>query len=264
MRFALVNNARVLAEPKLQGLCAGCAQPVVAKCGKQRIWHWAHLTKKTCDRWWEPETEWHREWKNKFHPDWQEYIQHDQSGEKHIADVRTRHGLVIEFQHSHLDPEERTTRERFYGKMVWVVDGMLLKRDYVRFLKGKVQLKSTLVKRYFLTPNPGECFARAWVESPAPVVFDFREATPAVLPVAESDSLWCLLPGRTNGNAVVVEISRGEFVALACRSTDPALELVSNFLQGTKAAMEIIRQFQQRPKPSIRLSPQPIRRRWRL
>jgi len=264
MRFALVNDARVLAEPKLHGLCPGCAQPVVAKCGKQRIWHWAHLSKRTCDRWWEPETEWHRAWKNKFHPDWQEYIQRDQSGEKHIADVRTQHGLVVEFQHSHLNPEERTTRERFYGKMVWVVDGMRLKRDYSRFLKGKLQLKPTLAKGYFLSANPEECFPPAWLESPAPVVFDFRETALAGAPVEDSESLWCLLPNRTNGNAVVVEISRSEFVTFVCNSTDPAQELVDILIQRSKPAMDIIRRFQRQPNPSIRLLPQPMRRRWRL
>ena len=41
-----------------------------------------------------------------------------QSGEKHVADVNTQSGMVIEFQHSHLDPLERAARERFYGNMV--------------------------------------------------------------------------------------------------------------------------------------------------
>jgi hypothetical protein len=40
--------------------------------------------------WAEKETDWHRAWKNNFPAECQEFIQHDgQSGEKHIADVRT-------------------------------------------------------------------------------------------------------------------------------------------------------------------------------
>ena len=120
MRFALVNNERSEAIPKLKGECAGCGQPVIAKCGKKRIWHWAHDAKKACDKWWETETDWHRGWKDKFPREWQEIIHHDEkSGEKHIADVRTEHGFVIEFQHSHLSPQERHARESFYKNMAY-------------------------------------------------------------------------------------------------------------------------------------------------
>ena len=60
-----------------------------------------------------------------------------ETGEKHIADVRMVHNLTIEFQHSHIGSLERTSREKFYENMVWVVDGTRLKKDYPRFLKGK-------------------------------------------------------------------------------------------------------------------------------
>ena len=45
------------------------------------------------------------------------------SGELHIADVKTPSGLVIEFQRSTIHPDEISAREVFYKKMVWVVDG---------------------------------------------------------------------------------------------------------------------------------------------
>ena len=215
MRFALVNNERVLAEPKLQGLCPSCSQPVAAKCGKQRIWHWSHAGKRTCDAWWEPETEWHRAWKNNFPRDWQEFIQHDQSGEKHIADVRTEHDLVIEFQHSHLDPEERTAREQFYGNMIWVVDGTRLKKEYPRFREGTKHLRPTFKKGYFLNANPAKCFPAAWIGSPSPVVFDFQGAAPNEPSDVARELLWCLLPDRVEGNAVVIAMSRRDFVTVS-------------------------------------------------
>jgi competence protein CoiA len=69
----------------------------------------AHRGERFYDLWWEHETEWHRTWKSKFPDDWQEVvIRQDALGEKHIADVHTSHGLTIEFQHSHLRPEERS------------------------------------------------------------------------------------------------------------------------------------------------------------
>lgn len=111
MRFALIDNKLVEASPGLKGLCPGCAQAVIAKCGTLRIHQWAHRNNKVCDDWWEPETLWHRSWKSNFPREWQEiFLPDEQTGEKHVADVRTSHGLVIEFQHSHIDAKERASR----------------------------------------------------------------------------------------------------------------------------------------------------------
>lgn len=60
MRFALVDNERADAAQDLKGVCPGCSQPVIAKCGTRKIWHWAHRAVKMCDQWWEPETDWHK------------------------------------------------------------------------------------------------------------------------------------------------------------------------------------------------------------
>src|SRR5246127_5414346 len=175
MRFALASGQRVEASAGGRRMCPFCNGEVIAKCGTHRVHHWAHQGKRTCDRWLENETEWHRAWKNKFPVECQEYIQHDgQSGEKHIADVRTPHGLVIEFQRSHLDPQERAKRERFHGNMVWVVDGNRLQRDYPRFNRGKKDLRPTKMPGYFLPSFPDECFPTMWLDSSVPVIFDFR------------------------------------------------------------------------------------------
>jgi len=34
MRFALINDNRVEAQPQLKGLCPCCSNPVIAKCGR--------------------------------------------------------------------------------------------------------------------------------------------------------------------------------------------------------------------------------------
>jgi competence protein CoiA len=77
---------------------------MVAKCGEVRAPHWAHRSRRECDHWWEPETEWHRAWKNAFPEEWQEIVHWAEDGEKHIADVKTGRGWVIEFQHSYFAP----------------------------------------------------------------------------------------------------------------------------------------------------------------
>lgn len=256
LRFALVNNQRVEAQSKLKGLCPGCSQPVTAKCGTRKSKHWAHLPKTPCtDHWWEPETEWHRAWKSNFPDEWQECVQHDHSGEKHIADVRTPHGLVIEFQHSPLDPHERAARERFYGNMVWVVNGARLKNDYPRFSKGKYYRQLLNKAEIFLVPHPNKCFPSSWLESSVPVLFDFRGVAPADPSDARREHLWCLLPGRAEGYAVLAAISRSNFIEEA--SSSPQLFDARQFLF---AVEEQIRQERLANDARIRMHLQKYRR----
>ena len=213
MKIALIDNERMEAQPKLQGLCPCCLQPVIAKCGKIKVWHWAHRVNTVCDRWWEPETEWHRAWKNNFPIEWQEISLIDEkTGEKHIADVRTAHNLVIEFQHSHIDPEERTSREQFYKNMVWIVDGTRLQRDYPRFIKGFKNFK-TNQQGVFFVDFPDEVFPKNWLNSSVPVIFDF-----CGLSALEQDeiknTLWCLLPENDATRAVVVGLRKSDFIQI--------------------------------------------------
>jgi competence protein CoiA len=124
MKFALLSGRRVEAQPKLRAICPACSGEVIAKCGQHIVWHWAHSSRSHCDHWWESETDWHREWKNRFPTEWQEVPMVDAlSGELHIADVKTAANLVIEFQRSSIHPDEVRSREDFYGRMIWVIDG---------------------------------------------------------------------------------------------------------------------------------------------
>jgi len=206
MRFALIDEKRAEAKPGLIGVCPGCDQPVIAKCGTRRIRHWAHRSDKKCDNWWEPETDWLRSWKSNFPDEWQERILPDvQTGEKHIADICTDYGWVIEFQHSHIHPQERASRENFYKNMVWVVDSTRLKNDYKRFLN--VNNHSQLVQQgMFLVGFPDECFPAAWLNSSFPVIFDFQGTGDIAQP------LYCLFPNRIGERAVLTRLSRHDLI----------------------------------------------------
>jgi competence protein CoiA len=96
---------------------------MLSKCGTKVLWHWAHHGRKHCDPWWENETEWHRSWKACFPEEWREHVHFDGKGEKHIADVKTPSGTVLEFQNSAMPPQELHAREQFYGSMLWIVNG---------------------------------------------------------------------------------------------------------------------------------------------
>src|SRR5690606_19672397 len=131
---------------------------------------------RNCDSWWEREKQWHRDWKAKFPPQWREVIRHDPSGERHIADVQTRFGLTIEFQHSHLKRKEREAREKFYGNLLWVVDGSRLDRDLPRFLKGVDSFRPIFAKGVYITPFPDAAFPKTWTGCSVPAFFDFQLA----------------------------------------------------------------------------------------
>ena len=104
MQYAKLDGLRCTAQPKLKAICEHCNSAVHAKCGSKVVWHWAHVSVENCDSWYEPETQWHRNWKNNFGQDRSE-ISIVKDGVRHIADVLTKDDLVIEFQNSNISSE---------------------------------------------------------------------------------------------------------------------------------------------------------------
>jgi competence protein CoiA len=131
MKYALVNGVKQESAPKLKGVCCNCGAITQSKCGTKKIWHWAHTTLQHCDPWWENETEWHRLWKGYFPYQNQEVVHFDNAtGEKHIADIKTDNGMVIEIQNSPMNEAEMFSREHFYGKMMWIINGEKFKNNF--------------------------------------------------------------------------------------------------------------------------------------
>lgn len=212
MKYAEVNGIKVEAAKGVKGFCPSCGSELIPKCGTRKINHWAHKGFRTCDSWWEPETEWHRSWKNMFPEEWQEIILPDkQTGEKHIADIRTNQGLVIEFQHSFIKPDELQSRENFYKNLIWVVDGTRLKRDYPRFLKGKDSFQK-IKEGIFRIDFPEDYFPSNWLESSVPVVFDFLGSDKINKPSEIGTALYCLFPVKIGKSVVIAEIKRNSFI----------------------------------------------------
>lgn len=167
MIFALVNGERANAQPKGRGECPSCGQPVVAKCGRIKIWHWAHATN-DCDIWSEGLTAWHLDWQNRFPGEWQE-VNIARGDRSHRADIYTPSGIVVEFQHSYLGAEEISLREKFYGPLMrWVFDA----RE--AYNSGRLSFSyrgtdATWVKFRWKYPRTSICFARR------PVYLDIGE-----------------------------------------------------------------------------------------
>lgn len=208
MKFAFVDGERRQAEKGLSGICVGCEQPMIPKCGPIKVKHWAHKSQCECDHWWENETEWHRTWKNNFPVECQEVRCKDKNGEWHIADVRTKQGYILEFQHSFLNPMERQARNSFYGSnLIWVVDGLKRSKDWSQFysiLKSATPISKS-IPLIRLSSVLVECsLLREWSDCNVPVFFDFGSELP----------LWCLLPKSSKSALYVGPFLRQKFVEL--------------------------------------------------
>ena len=202
-RFADVNGQRQEARPGLSGTCPICGAPFVAKCGEERIWHWAHQGTRFCDPWWENKTEWHRKWQAQFPDSWQEIVHRADDGTKHIADIKTEHGWVIEFQHSYLRPEERRSRDAFYRKLIWVVDGTRRKRDVAQLLNAWKEGVHVGTNSPLRSASSDNCtLLREWAGRNAPVFFDLGEV----------QLLWWLVATSANGLTYLAPYSRTKFI----------------------------------------------------
>ena len=200
MKFALVDGIKTEAKPGLIAQCPSCGSELIPRCGNIKIHHWAHKSVKMCDNWWENETQWHRDWKNHFPLEWQEVVQIAEDGEKHIADVKTSEGWVIEFQHSYLKDKELESRDRFYGpKLVWVVDGDRTKTSFKQFKRALEASKILdLVKASAYRVNANDYrILKDWVRTSSLVLFDFKHYT---------EDLWLLF------DEFLIPINRSFFI----------------------------------------------------
>lgn len=243
MLIAEVNGKRVHATKGTKGICPCCKAEVIAKCGEVKIAHWSHKSKKNCDSWHEAETDWHRMWKNYFPENWQEIIKYDQeTGEKHIADVCTQNGFILEFQHSPIKPEERLSREKFYKNMNWVVDGTRCKSYYEKFAK---EIKNAIIISRITADSQREAGVQAgynsngqevfpthignllqiyqldkllpknWLNSSVPVVFDFKGLNEINEPNDLRQFVFCLLPIKDNLYGYIIQIPIQIFIQTA-------------------------------------------------
>jgi len=143
MIYAIDNEKRITPSPKKIAKCPICNSEVRAKCGKINVWHWSHLNKEDCDDWYEPESEWHKKWKEEFPMECQEFTMG-----KHRADIRTKNRWIIELQNSRISSEKIIEREIYYRRMIWLLNGGTL-------LKG-IRIKQNKKTITFRWKNPSK------------------------------------------------------------------------------------------------------------
>lgn len=213
MKYAIVDGARQEASSGARGTCPVCGAVLIPKCGKIRVPHWAHPPG-IVDHRWEPETAWHRAWKAYFSVECQEVVLQAVNGERHIADVKTAHGHVLEFQHSSISDEERRSREAFHRPMQWIVDGQSRKRDRPRFIEALRHGRVASVRPWTMIAPIGQCILlRKWADSRVWVFFDFGESDEGgEVYRFGAPILWALEPGRQRGVAVLKPVLRQKFI----------------------------------------------------
>ena len=256
MKYAQVDGRRQEARPNLTGECPGCGRAVIARCGEVRIPHWAHKGRVICDPWWENETAWHRAWKDQFPAHWQEVVHVAGDGERHIADVKTSSGWVIEFQHSFIRPEERRSRNAFYRKLIWVVDGTRRTRDKAQLITAWNQGAHVGRNARLRKAAVDSCaLLREWATHGGPVFFDFGDA----------DALWWLVGRGNSGWAYLQMFSRTQFVNCLRGPASESARAFEAFLQDVPQLITSY-EAERQPPPFAWGAAQPgsYRRRFRL
>ena len=130
MRYA-INKEGVKVEAEKgkkynQLTCPCCGNAVIARVnGDLKAPHFAHkvLSIDCPDK---NMTQWHIDWQNKFPEDNREiYKKSNYRGKKkyYRADILTKKGVAIEFQHSRMSLADFLDRSDFWHNMIWVLDG---------------------------------------------------------------------------------------------------------------------------------------------
>lgn len=252
MRYAIIKGKRCEATKGAIGECPSCGSEMIARCGEVRVDHWAHKGRRHCDPWWENETDWHRAWKDEFPKDWQEVIHYADDGEKHIADVKTPQGWVLEFQHSAIKSEERIARTEFYPKLIWVIDGTRRKNDHKQFFRDWTYMGSFNTKPPIERIFKGDSrMLEEWDGLSSPVFIDFGHLE------TNPDALWCLLPARDYPKVehwdddlqfLVVKFKRSEFIRMHRSGSETDSEVFERFFEWAKKAVTNAKQrFFDRP-----------------
>lgn len=184
------TGEQIEATPTARGICPQCREQVIPKCGDLVTWHFAHRAGEDCDRWSEPETEWHRSWKQLVPPSQREVVIGN-----HRADIvvprKVGGTLVMELQHSSISPETIAERESFYRRpdlnrwMVWLFDV----RDSAERFEVRDNLKKTRLDESLYIWKRAK---RSIMTATAPVYLDILgEPHPLVM-------IWEWLPERVS------------------------------------------------------------------
>ena len=134
MQFAIDENGiRTSINNSIRGKtykCPCCGSEVIQKKGDIMIWHFAHKSLADCVDYYDHKGVWHREMQELF-PEKNREVYERTETYRHIFDILTDKGRIIEFQHSHISIDDFMYRTKDYvdrsiingaSKPIWVFD----------------------------------------------------------------------------------------------------------------------------------------------
>ena len=134
MQFAIDENGlRTSINNSIRGKtykCPCCGSEVIQKKGDVMIWHFSHKSLADCVDYYDHKGEWHRAMQELF-PEKNREVYEKTATYRHIFDVLTDKGRIIEFQHSPINYKEfigrswdYSVRSAFNGtpRPIWVFD----------------------------------------------------------------------------------------------------------------------------------------------
>lgn len=134
MQFAISKTGeRTIINDAIKGedyFCPCCNGLMTQKKGTQMIWHYAHKSLNNCIDYYDNKGEWHRKMQDMF-PEKNREIVENFGMYKHIYDILTDNGVIIEFQHSPLSLDDFKKRTKDYifrsvfhktARPIWVFD----------------------------------------------------------------------------------------------------------------------------------------------
>jgi len=149
--------------------------------------------------------------------------------------------------------------------MVWIVNGARLASDLPRFVEGTRSFIPIWKPGVYLAAVPKKVFPRDWLTSAVPVFFDFEKGPGLTESTNEiSGSLWCLLPGRVLGFAVVLRVSRRAFIDAPHKKSQPLVARA--FIENVRNELVAVAKLLERASlTAARAAEMPVHRRrgWR-
>lgn len=204
MFWAIVNNSKVRPEPNTFGTCPSCGGKVHSKCGDVNEWHWAHYNGENCDSWYEPESNWHLDWKMTFGKENAEQVIR-KNGKFHRADILTVNNVVIELQNSPIKIQTVKEREDFYcERMLWLINGIHFKDNFDILNRGDFDIYDRLYYKKIdkdIVPFSWKWARKSWEEVKRHVFIDFGK-----------ESLFWVTNGMGTSSGIGKYISKEKFI----------------------------------------------------
>ncbi len=142
--------------PHARGWCIACGYELIARCGSHRVKHWAHKPYSSCIAIQEDETDWKREWRQLFKPDFCEVVR-----DGVFFDAICNNDTPVMLRVTAIDTDKLVSLQEKFPKMICIFDAqkiwgnlkMVNRGDHHTFRWYSPQKKLAYVRKLFFTSH---------------------------------------------------------------------------------------------------------------